>query len=193
MKKYSIIITVLFLLSCVLCYFVWDTARDKEIGNKAAESARIAEAKIRQAEADTIKAAQKDFRDSTALEFGKLEKLYSEATKQRSGDLKALRLLRIALGLKPDTITIAIEANLSDQQRADSTKIRRLEDRLFSDSSSFEKSLAAEHVKFLEQVTISDIHEQRAAEVPKLKEQRKILTWISVCEGLLIVILALLL
>lgn len=188
MRTYAIIITVLFLLSCILCYFVWDTARDKELGNMAAESVRIAEAKIRQAEADSVEARQIDFRDSTAIAFKNLDALYSEATKQRSGDLKALRLLRISLGVRPDTVTIQIEANFSDQQKADSTKIRRLEERLFSDSSSFEKSLAAERTKYLEQVVISDLYEGVAAQVPKLKEQKKILTWVVVLETALIIL-----
>lgn len=137
----------------------------------------ITAAKQKQIEDDSIRSAERHFRDSTHKASAALKNLYISETAQRQAGLKELRLIRIALGIKPDTVTVQIEGKMTAQRGADSLEIIRLEGKIFSDSGSFERDLAATNDKYLQQVVISDQHLEHVQELQTdLKKERKIKT-----------------
>jgi hypothetical protein len=140
--------------------------RDREIIIANAEKAKV--------KADSIRASERHFRDSTHKASAALKSLYTSKTTQRQAGLKELRALRIALGIKPDTVTVKIEGKMTSQRNADSLEIVRLEQKIFSDSSSFEKEITATNDKYLQQVVISDQHLEHVTELKTdLKKERK--------------------
>lgn len=168
------ITVVLFLISLAVIFFLIRSNgenieahdRDREVLIKGAEQQKLKD--------DSIIASERHFRDSAGKAGRELKSLYLSETVKRQAGLKELKALRTALGIKPDTVTLEIEAHNTAQRTADSLEIVRLEKKIFSDSSSFERQISAETDKYLQQVVISDQHLEEVQELKTdLKKEKK--------------------
>lgn len=166
-------ITVIIILLGLLVWMFFENGstkdtfqRDREIIISNAEKAKVKD--------DSTISAERSLRALQDAQHQKESIAFKKERSINSGEIKQLKQARDDQGIEPEPITLQIETKYEEQRTADSLEIVRLEQKIFSDSSSFEKEITATNDKYLQQVVISDQHLEHVAELKTdLKKERK--------------------
>lgn len=140
--------------------------RDREVLIKGAEQQKLKD--------DSIITAERQLRAQEQAQHERDKKEYRKGRSENTIAISHLNASRDSAGIKVDPFTVKIEAKYQEQRVKDSLEIVRLEKKIFSDSSSFERSITAETDKYLQQVVISDQHLEEVQELKTdLKKEKK--------------------
>lgn len=140
--------------------------RDREVLIKGAEQQKLKD--------DSIITAERQMRTQEQAQHERDKKEYRKGRSENTIAISHLNASRDSAGIKVDPFTAKIEKKYKEQRVKDSLEIVRLEKKIFSDSSSFERQISAETDKYLQQVVISDQHLEEVQELKTdLKKEKK--------------------
>lgn len=173
-RNYAAIVTGLFLIALAVIFFLLRSNgenseahnRDREVLIKGAEQQKVKD--------DSIITAERQLRAQEQAQHERDKKEHRKGRSENTIAISHLNASRDSAGIKVDSFTVKIEKKYQEQRVKDSLEIVRLEKKIFSDSSSFERQISAETDKYLQQVVISDQHLEEVQELKTdLKKEKK--------------------